>query len=1121
MRAESDKRRAVAPSPETGRLHGRTIQSVAVKYCLPGVSGRLLLILPLFLFLSLWADLRPAHPQAVRGRTWSPHGPLALACENCHTSTSWKPIRSIPDFNHNETRFPLRGLHMSVDCRRCHTRLLLSDVGTKCADCHADIHRRQFGGKCDACHTVRGWRISLQSVKQHENRFPLLGAHAAIDCDSCHKGAASGQFVGLSTECVSCHLRDYQATRGLDHQSAKLPVKCDECHRFDSWHGTAFDHARFTGFELSGAHARLDCAGCHPGGRFAGTPANCFSCHAGDFTGATDPNHVTGGFPHDCSACHNSTSWVGAMFDHGARTRFTLTGTHAQVGCNQCHVAGRYAGTSQDCYGCHMRSYEATKNPDHKKAGLPTDCSGCHSTQRWQGAQFDHSIIRFPLTGAHATVACNACHSGGAFADASPACVSCHLAAFTNARNPNHDAAGFPQDCSLCHNTTQWKGAKFDHDTASKFPLTGSHGSVSCTSCHKNNLFQGTSASCVSCHLTQFNNTGNPNHTAAGFSQDCVICHTTAQWKGAKFDHSRTQFPLTGAHNPIDCERCHSGGQFAGLNAACASCHLADFSNTKNPNHLVAGFPQDCSICHTTTQWQGAKFDHTTATKFPLTGSHVRAACADCHTNNIFLGLATNCVSCHLADFNGTTNPDHAVAGFPQDCLVCHTTTQWQGTKFDHNMATKFPLTGAHATAACAECHKNNVFSGLSTGCASCHLADYNQSTNPNHAAAGFPQDCSVCHTTTQWRGTRFDHNTATKFPLTGAHLSAACADCHKNNIFSGLSITCASCHLADYNQTTNPNHAVAGFPQDCSICHTTIQWKGAVFDHGRTGFILTGGHLRASCIQCHAGNRFGGTPTQCSGCHLADYSRTTNPNHAAAGFPQDCSVCHGTTTWVGATFNHSNSRFPLTGAHVNVQCSTCHKNGVFNGLSTSCISCHLADFTGTTNPNHVAAGFPQDCSICHTTTRWAGATFNHSNSRFPLTGAHLKVQCVSCHVGGKYAGTPTDCYFCHQKEYTSTTSPNHIAAGLPHDCSLCHTTTTWSGATFSHTWFPVYSGSHRGRWTTCGDCHTNSSNYSVFSCTTCHAHDKTRMDQKHAGIRNYVYNSANCYSCHPTGREG
>ena len=281
----------------------------------------------------------------------------------------------------------------------------------------------------------------------------------------------------------------------------------------------------------------------------------------------------------------------------------------------------------------------------------------------------------------------------------------------------------------------------------------------------------------------------------------------------------------------------------------------------------------------------------------------------------------------------------------------------------------------------------------------------------------------------------------------------------------------------------------------------------------------MTGAHINvAPCAQCHKNNVFAGLSTACISCHLTDFNGTTNPSHPAAGFPQDCSLCHSTTNWQGATFNHNNTPFPLTGAHIKVaSCAQCHKNNVFAGLSTACISCHLTNFNGTTNPNHVAAGFPQDCSMCHTTTSWTGATFNHNTAtKFPLTGAHVNVLCTNCHIGNIFVGTPTDCLSCHAAVYKSTTNPNHVAAGFPTTCQTCHSTTSWSGATFSHTWFPTSHGRAAG---VCSTCHTNSSNYSIFVCTSCHTQAQT--DPHHSGVRGYVYNSANCYQCHPRGNAG
>jgi len=272
------------------------------------------------------------------------------------------------------------------------------------------------------------------------------------------------------------------------------------------------------------------------------------------------------------------------------------------------------------------------------------------------------------------------------------------------------------------------------------------------------------------------------------------------------------------------------------------------------------------------------------------------------------------------------------------------------------------------------------------------------------------------------------------------------------------------------------------------------------------------------SCQQCHINGKFAGLGTACANCHITNYNNTTNPNHKAAGFPTDCSICHSTSQWLGAKFDHSKTNFPLTGFHVTVSCATCHVNGKFAGLGTACANCHITNYNNTTNPNHKASGFPQQCQVCHSTSAWIPSTFNHNQTRFPLTGAHTRVVCSNCHIGGKFAGTPTDCYSCHKAVYNAVTTPNHIAAGFPTNCSQCHTTTAWTGAKFNHASFPIYSGVHAGKWTTCNDCHVNPTNFTVFSCVTCHAHDKAPMDNKHSGVKNYVYNSSNCYSCHPNG---
>lgn len=759
-------------------------------------------------------------------QTRSPHGNLNLPCQNCHTSLGWKPIRAIPEFDHNRTSYPLRGMHQSVTCAQCHTKPVFSNVGTKCADCHADIHKRQFGATCESCHSVRGWMVSVKQIQNHQNRFPLVGAHAAVECDACHKNAAVGQFTGLSTACYTCHSNDFKQT-------------------------------------------------------------------------------------------------------------------------------------------------------------------------------------------------------------------------------------------------------------------------------------------------------SNPNHVAAGFSTTCERCHGTNNWVSVNFDHMATGFPLTGAHATAPCAQCHVNGNFnlTSANTACASCHLKDFQKTTNPNHVSAGFSQSCEGCHNTTAWQPATFDHSKS-GFPLTGAHANAPCASCHVNNNYNLTSANtaCVSCHLKDFQGTNNPSHVQQGFAQTCQVCHNTTAWQPASFDHSKS-GFPLTGAHASTPCAQCHVNNNYNLTNTACVSCHLKDYQGTNNPNHVQANFPQTCQQCHNTTDWGNATFNH-ASTGFALTGMHASTPCLQCHVNSNYNltSANTACVSCHLKDYQTTNDPNHAQAGFPQTCQQCHNTTDWGSGTFNHASTGWALTGFHTTVTCQQCHVNGNYKLTNanTQCASCHMNDFNTTNNPPHASAGFPTDCSVCHSTTNWLGASFNHASTGWALTGFHATVQCNQCHVNNNYKLTSTVCVTCHLKDFQSATNPNHVSSGFPQQCDVCHNTTAWIPSSFNHNNTPFPLTGFHTKVPCAQCHVNNNYTSLPTDCYSCHKADYNGTNNPNHAAAGFPTTCATCHNTTSWLGATFNHTYFPMNHGGANG---VCSTCHTNPSNYLVFTCTNCH--QKAQTDSNHQGVSGYVYNSTNCYNCHRNGGGG
>src|SRR6266550_2438671 len=539
----------------------------------------------------------------------SPHGPLAIPCENCHTSTSWAPIRAVPEFNHDSTRYPLRGMHEKVYCTECHFRPVFTDVGKNCADCHADIHRRQFGANCAQCHTVNGWNVSVQAIQNHFNRFPLLGAHAVVQCDECHKSAAVGQYQGLSTACSSCHMAEFQRTATIGGSvpnhvtSSFFSGPCENCHTsVDTWQTANFNHA-LTGFPLTNGHANVPCTSCHINNNYNLTTTlnQCGNsgCHSTTWQQTNNPVHSSAGpqfAAANCAVCHNTVSWTTAIFDH-SQTGFALTGMHispSPTPCVSCHVSNNYTLTATACYGCHLTDWQSTAKlgtsvPNHMTSGYPTTCESCHTTTSWQGAVFNHNTTPFPLTGAHVTVACNLCH--------------------TSSTPP-------PLDCYTCH-TAKWQ-------------------------------------STVTLALT---NSSVPNHLTAGFvPATCASCHTTSSWLGAVFNHSATRFPLTGAHTTVACNLCHLSSTPPPLD--CASCHNAQWQSTATlggsvPNHLAAdaaaaGILQTtCASCHSTTSWLGATFTHSW---FNVNHGNAGGVCLTCHLNSLSAGATYTvfqCTGCH------------------------------------------------------------------------------------------------------------------------------------------------------------------------------------------------------------------------------------------------------------------------------------------------------------------------------------------------------------------------------------------------------------------------------------------------------------------------------------------
>ena len=533
-------------------------------------------------------------------------------------------------------------MHEKVECTQCHVKPVFTNAGKNCQDCHTDVHQRKMGTNCAQCHTVQGWNTAVQQVKEHQNRFPLLGAHAAVQCEDCHKGAAVGQFKGLSTACVSCHRADFQKTTNPNHVTSQFPQNCQMCHTFDSWIGATFNHAGPpANFPLTGAHATIACTTCHINNNYnLTTPPNACGnsgCHLTTWQQTTNPKHSAAPtvFPvANCSTCHITTTWTTATFDHST-TGFPLTNSHqlAPAGkvtaCTDCHINNNYNLTTPPnaCgnSGCHLTTWQQTTNPVHSSAGAPfaaANCSTCHNTIAWTTAAFDHSTTGWPLTGSHQMSpagkvnACTDCHVSNnyTFTSANTDCYGCHKTAWQSTTTlggsvPNHVAANFPTPmCLSCHDTVLWSDGKFDHSTTG-FPLQGPHmlpprstvtGAIgamvnACTDCHMGgNYTTGyPTTDCYGCHQTYFINaqaygTNVPNHVAASYPTTCITCHTTwvtTAWLGAVFNHTFFRIP----HYGSVCTDCHIVStdykQFS-----CENCHTQPAAHRPGMSH-----PSVCS----------------------------------------------------------------------------------------------------------------------------------------------------------------------------------------------------------------------------------------------------------------------------------------------------------------------------------------------------------------------------------------------------------------------------------------------------------------------------------------------------------------------------------------------
>jgi hypothetical protein len=341
------------------------------------------------------------------------------------------------------------------------------------------------------------------------------------------------------------------------------------------------------------------------------------------------------------------------------------------------------------------------------------------------------------------------------------------------------------------------------------------------------------------------------------------------------------------------------------------------------------------------------------------------------------------CKACHAAPWEPATMTDR--------CMACHTNI---GDEIHDAMTVHGTLFQNDPALQCRHCH-------------------------PEHRGADAPL--------TVMDDTTFPHEVV-GFSLhahqqTPARAPFQCNDCHHGDVTTFVLETCDTCHRQmDLGFMTA--HTLS-FGSACLDCHDGVDRFGENFDHNVFSFPLTGRHVGLACVQCHINARgsgdFQGISQDCYSCHHND-----EPHEGRFGL--DCAACHTADGWSPAAFDHNLSTFPLTGAHVDVACESCHTNGQFERLSTACVACHA-------EPASHAGQFGTDCAVCHTTTAWTPAAFNGQH-RFPLNHGG-GATCATCHPAGF---TTYTCYGCHEHS-EGEIREKHLDEGIGNfqNCVECH----------------------------------------------------------------------------------
>lgn len=425
---------------------------------------------------------------------------LGSACDKCHGIEI--PFKEIV-FNHEQTKYPLKGAHQKTGCAKCHKEKQWTGLRFgMCGDCHKDPHQPAFGQKCTDCHNENSWKT--QAFNHDRTRYPLRGKHISVTCAKCHPPGEKNRKPAFAN-CGDCHRKDPHA--------GQFNKDCGACHVVEGFEKILYNHDA-TRYPLTGKHKNVSCKKCHYARGDSKTVVYkplamaCGDCH-------TDIHLKQ--FNKNCEACHSTEGFKGEFlkFHHQTDSTYSLQGKHAALACEKCHQKKKqtfpggpgeavlYKPISTQCTACHE---------DFHRGQLDSDCRKCHTLDAFKPAPgFNHQKTRFPLTGFHEGVECGKCHP--------------RIRLTTTAGNTMETVKYKPvgTTCMECHRD-------FDHSKTA-FALTGKHRGRDCRACHngktpntrKTRKVQTGTFECRVCHPSP--------HPGQGQRQDCSECHTTETWR--------------------------------------------------------------------------------------------------------------------------------------------------------------------------------------------------------------------------------------------------------------------------------------------------------------------------------------------------------------------------------------------------------------------------------------------------------------------------------------------------------------------------------------------------------------------------------------------------------------